>query len=151
MLNPVVRNHQGVVVVVAAVSGCDGVASNVDAGVDVVEFGADPFVVVDSDAGAFHVELRSSPQPPTVGIVPFDLRVTDDDGPVAGLRFSVRPWMPVHNHGPTVQPIVTDDGDGRYLLTEVNLFMAGDWALECSFDDDGVHGADFAAPRFTVR
>ncbi len=145
-----------VVTVVGCVAGCtvgegegegEGAVTGEGEGEDVVVFPADALVVVDSNSGR-HVELRSSPQPPPVGFVPFALRVVDDEGAgVAGLDLAVRPWMPLHGHGPTVQPNVSDEGDGTYQLREVDLIMAGDWELQVTIDG----GADFVAPAFPVQ
>lgn len=51
-----------------------------------------------------------------------------------GLAVSVVPWMAAHAHGTSVVPIVTPRGDGRYLVTEVALFMPGAWQLRTSFE-----------------
>jgi nitrogen fixation protein FixH len=86
-----------------------------------------------STSGALHVELRTSPQPPAVGNDDVQILVTDSSGtPRDGLTVTVKPWMPAHDHG-TSQTTVTPQGGGKYLVTNVYLYMSGVWQLQIGF------------------
>jgi hypothetical protein len=58
--------------------------------------------------------------------------------PVDGLKISVRPFMPDHNHGTTAVG-VSPSGGGLYLIAPLNLYMAGYW--EITFDMTDSSGA----------
>jgi len=95
-------------------------------------FPADPYMTVKS-ADGLQVELRTSPQPPEVGNVDVELTVTDASGnPRDGLSVSVKPWMPAMNHG-TSGTTITPEGGGKYLVTDVYLYMSGVWQLQIAF------------------
>jgi hypothetical protein len=102
-----------------------------------------------SDSKALQVELRSSPQPPTRGSVDVQLVITNvaDGKPQDGLDLHIQPWMPAMNHG-AISPTVTPQGNGKYLVTRVDLFMAGRWELRTTFSGP-VH--DYVAPAFTIQ
>src|SRR5580692_8632643 len=44
---------------------------------------------------------------------------------VALSAFSATPYMPDHGHGTSIEVIPTNEGDGMYELTPVNLWMPG--------------------------
>jgi hypothetical protein len=107
-----------------------------------------PFATLSSASGALSVEMRSWPQPPAQGLIDAEFTVTQADGgtPVDGLSVSIRPWMPAMNHGPIRPTVVAEDG-GRYLITNLDLYMAGEWQLQTTFSgpiDDHVE------PEFEV-
>jgi hypothetical protein len=101
-------------------------------------------------SGSLHVELRTSPQPPALGTNEAELTITNvTDGKARdGLAVQVVPWMPAMNHGTSVIPTITARGNGKYLVTELNLFMPGLWALRTTFSGP-IH--DDVAPAFSVR
>jgi YtkA-like len=87
-------------------------------------------VTMASDSGALVLEMRSSPQPPVRGQDAAELRFTDSAGaPVDGLTLTVVPWMPAHGHGTSVQPVVTEEGPGVFIVQPLYLYMAGQWEL----------------------
>lgn len=93
---------------------------------------ADAWVVAPSDSGALRFELRTAPtQPPAHGTISTELRALDatSGAPVDGLVLDVVPWMPAMGHGASIAPTTTAKGDGRYVSTNVDLFMPGRWAL----------------------
>lgn len=95
-------------------------------------FPTDPLSVVTSDAGRLRVAVWTSPgQPPDRGILELKLEVTDatSDAPVDGLSFDIVPDMPSMGHGTPTVPQTRGQGAGVYLVTDVNLFMAGRWEL----------------------
>lgn len=105
-------------------------------------------ILVTSDSKALHVELDASP-PPTVGTDTIELTVTraSDGAPQDGLTVTVVPWMPAMDHG-TSTPTVTPEGNGKYLVTELYLFMPGTWVLKTSFAGPV---ADHAEPEFEIQ
>jgi hypothetical protein len=114
---------------------------------DASSFPADPFVTVTSNSGALHVALRSSPQPLAVGDDDLQLEVTDASGsPRDGLTVTVSPWMPAHDHG-TSGTTVVPQGGGKYLVTNVYLYMSGVWQLRIGFSGS-VH--DDASVQFEL-
>ena len=56
--------------------------------------------------------------------------VTEADGtPVTGAVVTVDPQMPMHGHGSTETPVVTELGDGVYEATPVTFQMPGAWVV----------------------
>src|SRR5580704_10931797 len=109
----------------AAASAC----SSSPPGAANTDFSAPPLFTVTTASGALRVEVRSSPQPPERGTNRFELRVVGatDGLPRDGLDVAVTPWMPSMNHGSSILPTVAAEGDGTYLVTNVDLFMPGYW------------------------
>ncbi len=131
------------VALAAALAGCSsGAGPNPNA------FPAQPYLTVMSDAKVLSIEVRSSPQPPTRGGVDVEYVVTNvaDGKPQDGLVLQIQPWMPAFNHG-AITPTVTPEGNGKYLITEVDLFMAGRWELRTTFSGSV---SDHATPAFDV-
>jgi hypothetical protein len=95
-------------------------------------FGETPLTVVQSDSGALTVSVWTSPdQPPTRGNLTLQLLVQDatTGAPVDGLTFEIVPTMPSMGHGTSDVPKTKPSGDGYYVVSDVNLFMAGRWEL----------------------
>jgi hypothetical protein len=97
-------------------------------------FGTTPLVTTPSTHGTLSVAVRTSPQPPTVGTDESELTITSatTGDPVDGLSLSVVPYMPAMGHGTSVVPSVTPLGNGKYLVSNLELFMAGEWELRTS-------------------
>ncbi|HXN30815.1 MAG TPA: FixH family protein [Polyangiaceae bacterium] len=104
---------------------------------------------VSGGPGALAVDVRTSPQPPQRGTVAVELTVTNvaDAAPRDGLTVRVVPWMPQDDHGASIAPVVTAQGDGKYLVTGIDLFMPGRWELRTTFAGPVT---DQAAPAFDV-
>jgi hypothetical protein len=137
-----------VFVVVAAsfaCAACSGAAEPSGA----VTFPADAYFTMATKSGALHLEVRASPQPPERGTNAFELTVRDASSgePRDDLTLAVKPWMPAMNHGSSAIPVVTPAGHGKYVVTEVYLFMPGHWELQTSFT-----GAvtDYVAPAVDI-
>ncbi len=94
--------------------------------------------------------VRTAPQqPPSRGLQEVELAVTDAStgAPETGLVLDVLPWMPAMGHGASIVTSVREDSPGIYVVTDVDLFMAGTWELRTN-----VSGAvtDYAAPSFEI-
>ena len=103
---------------------------------------------VGGDGGGATIEVRTSPQPPTRGSIEVEYTVAKAGVPVDGLTLEVTPFMPDMGHGATVEPTVTAEGGGKYLIGNVELYMAGRWELRTT-----LHGAveDTAAVELQVQ
>jgi hypothetical protein len=90
---------------------------------------------VPSQSGALSIEVRTAPeQPPSRGPSSVQYRITGTDGnPVDGLVINAVPWMPAMGHGASVVPTVAPTGGGLYVISDVDLFMAGQWELRTTF------------------
>lgn len=113
-------------------------------------FGAQPYVTVMSQTKHFSVAVRTDPQPPTRGDQSVEFTIADATTGAAetGLALNVVPWMPVMGHGTSVVPSVAEPSPGVYRIANVDLFMAGLWALKTTISapaDRSDSGAD-AAP-----
>jgi hypothetical protein len=113
-------------------------------------FGSTPLVIVASSSGALQLAVFTDPQPPASGKVTVRYVITDvsSSRPVEGLSISVVPWMPAMGHGTSVTPTVSPLGAGVYDVSNVYLFMPGEWQLRTTL----AGGAnDSAVPSFTVN
>jgi hypothetical protein len=90
--------------------------------------------LVQSTSQKLAIEVRTAPdQPPTRGDASVLLTVREASGASRdGLEISVLPWMPEMGHGASIVPTVTAEGGGKYLLTNVDLFMPGRWELRAT-------------------
>jgi hypothetical protein len=116
---------------------------------EVTGFTAAPLVSTTSATGALHLDVRTSPQPPIEGMNEAEVIITDSatGKPVDGLGMSVVPWMPAMDHGTSLVPVVTPKGNGVYEITELSLFMGGEWELKLALDGPA---PDTANPAFDV-
>lgn len=113
-------------------------------------FPADAYEHVTSANGTYAIEVRTSPQPPRVGVGAVELRVRDRGGVAAdGLSFQVTPVMPAHAHGASVKPTVVVRGGGVYVLDGVSTYMAGAWELRTTIE--GSSGNDDVVIPLDVR
>jgi hypothetical protein len=104
------------------------------AGAGGAPFPATPAAALDGTSHVVHFEIRTSPQPPARGVSRAELRVTKLAGgaPVDGLTVAAVPWMPAMGHSASVQPTVSAEGSGKYLVDDVDFFMPGRWELRVS-------------------
>ena len=112
-------------------------------------FSAAPYTTATSNTGALVVDVRTCPQPPSVGTNEVQLSITraSDGTPIDGLTLDVEPWMPAMGHG-TSTTTVTPQGGGVYLVTDVYLYMQGDWALRTTISGPM---SDNAAPQLEIQ
>jgi hypothetical protein len=123
--------------VAAAFAGATSLGCSSDPGtaVSADSFPPAPLFTAQSDSGALTIEVRTAPaQPPSRGPSSVEYLITGSDGtPADGLGLSAVPWMPDMGHGASVTPTVASTGGGRYLISDVELFMPGRWELRTTF------------------
>ena len=109
--------------------GCSGSSGATGSGD--VTFPAAAFSTMPSSTGALTIEVRTAPtQPPSQGLDTVEYVITAAGGaPSDGLELTVVPWMPDMGHGASTTPSVAAMGDGRYVISDVELFMGGKWQL----------------------
>jgi YtkA-like len=89
--------------------------------------------------GIFEIQLDSAkPAPPNEGNNEWTIELFDAQGkPVDGATFTIKPWMPDHGHGSSIVPTVTPEGNGKYGITLLNLFMPGLWQITFTVTANG--------------
>lgn len=104
---------------------------------------------VTSDSHALHIDMTASPDPPVVGTDTLELTITSaaDGSPQDGLSVALAPYMPSMGHG-TSATTVTPEGGGKYLVSEVYLFMPGVWELKTTITGPI---SDHAEPAFQLQ
>ncbi len=113
-------------------------------------FPSAPLAVLSSAGGKLRIEVRTTPrQPPARGTSQVQLVVSDavTGTPTDGLNIDAVPWMPAMGHGASVKPTMQAQGQGRYLLENVGLFMPGEWGWRTQLTG-GV--SDSAVPVFDI-
>lgn len=108
-------------------------------------------VTSQGESGALSFELRTAPsQPPPRGTSTAELRITDasSGAPVDDLAVQVVPWMVAMGHGSSGKPTVTASGGGKYVVSNVSLYMAGQWELRITVTGSA---ADSVALPLDVR
>ena len=81
-------------------------------------------------SGLSFVLMTSDPAPPARGTNNWTLKITDASGAsIAGAKVDVKPFMPLHGHGSSVVPTISDSGGGAYALDNLYLFMPGLWTI----------------------
>ncbi|MGH7438728.1 MAG: FixH family protein [Polyangiaceae bacterium] len=138
--------------IVLALAGCSSVAP--PAG-----FLAQPAETLRSQSQRLSVAVYTSPQPPTRGdqSVKYLIANVDSGKPASGLALHVVPWMPEHGHGASIVPSVTETAPGTYVISNVDLFMAGEWELRTTITaapadsgEDGGIASDYVDPTFQI-
>jgi hypothetical protein len=94
-------------------------------------FGSTPIEQVTGAGGSVRVDVYSAPDPIVRGANELRYVISDatSGAPLDGLTLDVVPWMPAMGHGASITPTVTPEGQGKYLVTDVVLVMAGDWQM----------------------
>ena len=136
----------GAALVSAAVLGCGGVDA---VNSPTTTFPTEPYAVLTSEGGKLIIEVRTGPsQPPGRGKTDVQFLVRDRQGAsVDGLVVEATPWMPAMGHGTSVMPDASGEGEGKYALHNVSMYMPGLWELRTRFS--GVV-MDAATPVFDV-
>lgn len=115
-------------------------------------FPATPLQVMACDPSTLRVELRTAPaQPPTAGLDGVEVVLTDPatGHPIDDAKITLVPWMPLMGHGADLTPVFSAKGKGRYVSTNVNLYMPGEWQLRFQFRSSS-KGDCSATPAFDV-
>ena len=95
------------------------------------------------------VLVSANPAPPAVGLDEWTVKVLDAAGkPVSSPTLTVKPYMPDHKHGPSVQPTWTANADGTYDVKQISFFMPGVW--EVTFGIQTAAGTDSVVFTFCV-
>jgi hypothetical protein len=104
---------------------------------------------VTSESGALRVAAHTLGGAPQRGTneVELTIKSAGDGGTLDGLTIAVKPWMPAMGHGTSVVPSVTAEGTGKYLVTNLDLFMPGHWELRTTISGPV---SDYAAPAFDI-
>ena len=102
-----------------------------------------------ASTGGLSVVLQASPDPPQRGLNTFEFVIRGTPGGMLrdDLVFTVAPWMPADRHGPSIMPVVTAEGQGRYQVTPVDFFIPGHWVLKTNF---AAPVMDYAEPAFDI-
>jgi len=108
-----------------------------------------------SDSGDLKIAIYAAPyQPLEAGLECLQLVVTEasSGATVDGLTVTMTPWMPAMGHGASVTPQVTPLGEGRYVFTDVSLFMPGEWQLRTKLTGASTGSSgDSVEPTFSVQ
>ena len=90
--------------------------------------------------GVFKVTLISAdPAPPAKGDNTWTVEIHDaGDAPVDGATLTVRPWMPDHGHGTSIEPMVAPGtAAGQYVISNIDLRMPGLWEVTLTIEAGG--------------
>jgi uncharacterized GH25 family protein len=81
--------------------------------------------------GILKVRLVSAdPAPVAKGNNHWTIQVLDLSGkPVEGAAVQIKPFMPDHGHGTSIQPKVTPGEAGQFEISNLVLFMPGLWTV----------------------
>jgi hypothetical protein len=101
--------------------------------------------------GGYEFVLASSPQlAPVKGNNEWEVTVATPEGDAAaGTALGVKPFMPDHNHGSGIAPVVDETDDGAFHVEKINLWMPGLWEVTLSAKD-GDATLDDAVFRFCI-
>jgi len=98
----------------------------------------------------YSVEMRLKDGPLRVGRNRADIIIhADDQGKsrdVEKARVTITPWMPMHNHGVPIDPVVQERGGGLYTIDNIDAIMEGLWELRIAISSK--YGDDTAVFEF---
>jgi hypothetical protein len=93
--------------------------------------------------------LTATPAPVQQGLNDWQVELLAPGGqPLAGATIDVKPTMPDHGHGSPTVATVTDEGQGRYDLANINLSMRGVWLVTLAITSP--QGSDQVSFTFCV-
>jgi len=129
-------------VLAALVAGGGGCESSSDDVLPCADDGrAEDYVAGMSETGTAGYTLTlmdSNPGPPALGDNRWSIEITDPAGNTApGLELEVSTLMVDHEHRSPIRPTILDNGEGRYVVDPVNLFMPGYWEVTFDVVDPG--------------
>jgi len=117
-----------------------------------VVFAGDASLVLASMPSGWTTAWRFSPPRPVRGFNAAEVTVRGGDGtPLLGLLVEALPWMPAHGHGTSAKAIVTEQGEGVYVIDPVYFYMGGHWELRTSLAAADTVMAEDVTPSFDIR
>jgi hypothetical protein len=116
-------------------------------------------VSVPSSGGSFVVTLLTNhpgyPEdnmaagPEVKGVNTWNMQIVNAaQAPVDGMVMTASPYMPDHQHGTSIVPVVTGQGGGDYQVAPLYLYMSGYW--EITLDMQAPPSGDAAVPDETA-
>lgn len=120
---------RAIALLIAALPACAGSADDTAAPWGPVE--------VETEAGTFAMTLTLAPDPPVAGETTLGIALSDDGGAVEDATLTVTPWMPMHGHGVSEDPVVRGAGGGDYTA-DFAWSMPGEWEVTIDVDAAGV-------------
>jgi nitrate/TMAO reductase-like tetraheme cytochrome c subunit len=98
--------------------------------------------------------VSASPEPPGLGENVWIVEVRDAEGaPLTQLQIDAGTWMPQHVHGSPIFGKSEHQGQGRYRVSPIQLFMSGLWEVTLAATGKAADGSaidDAAVFRFWV-
>jgi hypothetical protein len=88
---------------------------------------------VETDAGVYTLDLELTPDPPVAGGTALWLAARDAGGESVSPTLTLTPWMPVHGHGVSEEPVYTEVDGG--VEAAFSWSMPGDWELRIEVSD----------------
>ena len=83
-----------------------------------------------AEVGPPSLEATIDPDPPIVGRNAMVIDVLDGQGAgIDGAALTVVPWMDVHGHGSTEEPLIEALGGGSYQASPITFTMQGPWEV----------------------
>lgn len=126
-----IRSSLPVLVIALASAASVGCAAETGGGGDT--FPEQPFATIQSERGALTIAVRTAPaQPPGRGLTSIEYTIETNDGAADGLGLEVVPFMPSMGHGGASAEALALGG-GRYVASDVSMYMQGRWELRASF------------------
>ena len=77
--------------------------------------------------------VQATPATPERGENIWVVQLDEQARMIEGCTLSVTPYMPEHMHGVPTPPVVSELGEGKYQVAQINLIMPGQWDLTFSF------------------
>lgn len=117
-----------------------------------VVFAGDAVLTLASTPSGWTTAWRFSPSQPVRGFNAAELTVHGVDGePLLGLVVKALPWMPAHGHGTSAKALVTERGEGVYVIDPVYYYMGGHWELRTSLAATVTAPAEDVTPSFDIK
>lgn len=114
--------------------------ANIPCAEDTRDEAYEPGMEKTTDAGLMTVVLdEADPGPIDIGSNNWTVSVADaaSGDPALGCTITAVPWMTDHGHGSN-EPVGTEDGDGVYTVTDIQVTMAGLWDTELQLNCPGI-------------
>ena len=71
--------------------------------------------------------VDATPAPPSLGDNTWTFKAEIDGTALSGADVTIFPLMVDHGHSTPTEPVITDNGDGTYMVNPVNFSMPGYW------------------------